>query len=142
MNKPSRKTGSTLTMIVIIILALLTLAVKRCNKAKESKVDRPVTSVEGDWRHHKLVFTKHARCRMECRDISQNEVEYILANGIINESKSKEENDEATGHCPTIALEGKTNDGQQVRIVFGACDKITKVITAIDLGVEHNCDCR
>ncbi|MBP6532184.1 MAG: DUF4258 domain-containing protein [Bacteroidia bacterium] len=137
-----KKTGSTLTMFVIIILALLTLAVKRCNKSRESHTDRTISVNEGDWRHHKLIFTKHARCRMECRDISEDEVEFILINGVINEQKSKEEDAEATGHCPTYALEGKTNDGQQVRIVFGACEKITKVITAIDLGVEHACDCR
>ena len=137
-----KKTGSTLTMFVIIILALLTLAVKRCNKSRESHTNRTISVNEGDWRHHKLIFTKHARCRMECRDISEEEVEYILVNGVINEQKNKEEDAEATGHCPTYALEGKTNDGQQIRIVFGACDKITKVITAIDLGVEHACDCR
>ena len=79
---------------------------------------------------------------MECREISENEVEYILANGLINEEKSKEASDEAKGHCPTFALEGNTNDGQHVRIIFGACDKITKVITAIDLGAEHECNCR
>lgn len=129
-------------MFVIIILALLALAVKRCNKSRESHTDRTISVNEGDWRHHKLIFTKHARCRMECRDISEEEVEYILVNGVINEQKSKEEDAEAAGRCPTYALEGKTNDGQQVRIVFGACDKITKVITAIDLGVEHACDCR
>jgi hypothetical protein len=78
---------------------------------------------------------------MDCRDISESEVEYVLANGVINEAKSKEENDEAEGHCPTYALEANTTDGQHVRIVFGACEKITKVITAIDLGVEHACSC-
>lgn len=137
-----RKTGSTLTMVVIIVLGLLTLAVKKCSHSRESRIERTISTNEGDWRHHKLIFTKHARCRMECREITEAEVEYILVNGVINEQKSKEEDAEAAGHCPTYALEGKTQDGQQVRIVFGACDKITKVITAIDLGEEHVCDCR
>jgi hypothetical protein len=79
---------------------------------------------------------------MECRDISEDEVNYILETGTINEAKSKEENEEADGHCPTYALEGNTKDGQHVRIVFGACEKITKVITTIDLGAEHVCNCR
>ena len=140
--KASRKTGGTISMIVIIILSLITLGVKKCSQHKDSSVNRTITTEAGDWRHHKLIFTKHARCRMDCREISENEVEYILANGIVNEAKSKEENEEATGSCPTFALEGKTEDGQNVRVVFGACDKITKVITAIDLGQDHACDCR
>jgi hypothetical protein len=66
----------------------------------------------------------------------------FLINGVINESKSREENEEAKGHCTTYALEGNTKDGQHVRIVYGACEKITKVITAIDLNKEHACNCR
>jgi Domain of unknown function (DUF4258) len=79
---------------------------------------------------------------MGCRDISEAEVEYILSSGTVNREKSKEENEESDGHCPSFALEGNTKDGQHVRIVFAACAKITKVVTAIDLGNEHQCECR
>lgn len=138
---PIRKAGNLASMITIILLALLALWIKKCQHSNE-KSTRTTTTEVGDWRHHKLIYTKHARCRMECRDITEAEVENILNSGVINEAKSKEEDAEADGHCPTFALEGNTADGQHVRIVFGACDKITKVITAIDLGVEHSCDCR
>ena len=133
---------SLLTFVVIIFLALLTLWVRKCSNSNDNFKERPISAQVGDWRHHKLIFTKHARCRMECRDISESEIADILVTGIINESKSKEADAEASGQCPTFALEGKTDDGQNVRIVFGACEKITKVITAIDLGAEHECDCR
>ena len=43
--------------------------------------------------------------------------------------------------CPSYAIEGTTEDGQFVRIVFAKCDSITRVVTAIDLGVKHDCDC-
>lgn len=143
MRQPSiSKAGNFTTMIVIILLGLVALGLKKCRESKDAYPDRSVTTSVGDWRHHKIIYTKHARCRMECRDISENEVEYVLANGVINEAKSTEEDQESEGHCPTFALEANTNDGQHVRIVFGACDKITKVITAIDLGVEHQCNCR
>jgi hypothetical protein len=92
------------------------------------------------WRQKHLIYTKHAICRMECRDISEEEVNYILTHGKINTAKSKE-NDTENGHCPSYALEGNTNDGQHVRIVFAACDEVTKVITAIDLEKEYRCDC-
>lgn len=137
-----RRKGGTASIIAILILGIITWGIKKCKESKQNYPERTVTSAEGDWRHHKLIYTKHARCRMECREISEEEVEYILANGSINEAKSKEESEEAEGHCPSYALEGNTKDGQHVRIVFGACDKITKVITTIDLGVEHQCNCR
>lgn len=134
--------GNTATLVIMLLLLAIVFGIKKCKELKQSYPERTTTSTEGDWRNHKLVYTKHARCRMACRDISETEIEYIVVNGIVNEEKSKEANDEATGHCPTYALEGNTKDGQHVRIVYGACDKITKVITAIDLGAAHECDCR
>ena len=136
-----RPKGNIVSLIVIVIL-IVALLLKRCKPSIQNYPARTETATQGDWRHHKIIYTKHARCRMECRDISEDEVVSILESGIINESKSKEENEEADGHCPTFALEGSTKDGQHVRIVFAACDKITKVVTAIDLGVEHECNCR
>src|SRR3712207_5598785 len=77
-----------------------------------------------------LVFTKHARCRMDCRSISEEEVKQILVEGQVNFSKS-----EPRGKPdPKYALEGTTKDGQQVRIVFAADEGKAVVVTAIDLG--------
>ena len=142
MQEKRRKPANVITYIIIIILGLVALGIKKCREHKTDYPERTVSTTSGEWRHHKLIYTSHARCRMECRDISEDEVNYILETGTINEAKSKEENEEADGHCPTYALEGNTKDGQHVRIVFGACEKITKVITTIDLGEEHVCNCR
>jgi hypothetical protein len=84
-----------------------------------------------------LVFTKHAKCRMECRSITEDEVKQILAKGDINYSKS-----EPGGKPdPKYALEGTTSDGQQLRIVFAADHGRVVVVTAIDLGKEWPCNC-
>mgnify|MGYP000515556125 CR=1 FL=1 len=85
-----------------------------------------------------LVYTKHATCRMECREIDKSEVEDILKTGIVNWNKS----DENDTPCPSYALEGVTKDGQTVRIVFADCNNATKVITTIDLKNEYDCYCR
>lgn len=87
---------------------------------------------------HALQYTKHATCRMECRNITNDEVIDILKNGDINYSKSEV----SAEPCKKYAVEGKTKDGQEVRIIFGLCADVTKVITVIDLGVEHTCDCK
>ncbi len=83
-------------------------------------------------------YTKHAQCRMECRFIDKEEILDILENGQINTKKS----DLQDLPCPSYALEGTTKDNQEVRIVFADCGNEVRVITAIDLGVDHECYCK
>jgi hypothetical protein len=87
---------------------------------------------------NKLELTKHGACRMKCRNITELEAKQLLAEGDVNYSKSKVHDKP----CPSYAIEGKTHDGQNVRIVYAKCDSITRVVTAIDLDVEtENCNC-
>lgn len=88
-------------------------------------------------RHAQLEYTLHARCRMECRHITEDEVREILAEGRINTDRSNPRD----LPCPTFALEGYSNEGQHLRIVFAPCDKVTRVVTCIDLDKEWNCSC-
>lgn len=86
----------------------------------------------------KLIYTKHARCRMDCRHIDEAEVEEILANGRINYRKSEP----AGRPDPKYALEGNTRDGQQVRIIFAPAKRGMVVITVIDLDTDWSCNCK
>lgn len=89
--------------------------------------------------YQKLEFTKHGACRMECRNITEAEIKDVLKTGKINYSKS-EVHDKP---CGTYAVEGNTKDGQHVRIVIADCDSISRVVTAIDLGMEKDsCACK
>jgi len=89
--------------------------------------------------YQKLELTKHGACRMECRNISEAEIKDLLKTGKINYSKS-EVRDKP---CGTYAVEGTTKDGQNVRIVIADCDTISRVVTAIDLGLEKDsCSCK
>ncbi len=86
----------------------------------------------------KIILTKHAQCRMECRHFTNEEVKEILQNGTINFDKSNDRE----GSCPTYAIEGETHDGQHARMVFAFCDYNTaKVITVIDLDTDWKCNC-
>lgn len=85
-----------------------------------------------------IIYTKHARCRMNCRHISESEVKHILYNGTINYNKS----DLQGKPDPKYALEGVTADNQQVRIIFAPSKKGMVVITCIDVKEEWSCDCR
>jgi len=105
---------------------------------KNNEVDsKDETTIMQQLQSNRLVYTKHARCRMDCRTISEAEVKDILKNGEINHRKSKPQD----VPCGSYAVEGFTKDKQEVRIVFAACDDVTKVITTIDLGNKYNCHC-
>lgn len=97
----------------------------------------PQTIILEKLQKNPLLYTKHASCRMDCRQISKTEVQKILTTGEINFKKSRVHDTP----CPAYALEGVTDDGQTVRIIFAACDSTTKVVTAIDLTRVYNCDC-
>jgi hypothetical protein len=84
-----------------------------------------------------LVYTKHARCRMDCRNISKEEVEEILVEGKINHAKS----DPRSRPDPKYAFEGITDDDQRVRIIFANSKRGIVVVTCIDLEKEWSCDC-
>lgn len=89
-------------------------------------------------REARLEFTKHARCRMECRHVTEQEVAEILQKGEVNLEKSNP-NDRP---CPTFALEGYSHEGQHLRIVFAPCDKNSaRVVTCIDLDQDWTCHC-
>jgi hypothetical protein len=137
-------------VIIVAALAALVFVVRQCkhepttrsqstvtNKAakkEESSVDRDRAF---DRRISYLEYSKHAKCRMECRRISQAEVEEIMQNGKINYNKSDLQN----ARCPRYAIEGITADNQKVRIVFAQCNEKTEVVTVIDLDTEWSCDC-
>jgi len=84
-----------------------------------------------------LIFSKHARCRMDCRNIDEREVREILINGTINEKKIQKDK-----RGMTYPVEGFTHDKQHVRIVFAPKDDGLVVVTVIDLGTEWSCDCK
>jgi hypothetical protein len=107
-------------------------------KEKRPPSDEPGRDVGFNRRAGKLIFTKHARCRMGCRHIDESEVQEILENGTINDRKSEP----AARPDPKYALEGKTHDGQQVRIIFAPSDRGMVVITVIDLGTDWSCNCK
>ena len=85
----------------------------------------------------KLIFSKHAKCRMDCRNIDEAEVREILKNGKINHKKIQSDK-----RGMTYQVEGYTSDKQYVRIVFAPKDDGLVVVTVIVLGKEWSCDCK
>ena len=147
MNPRIRKAAP---IILVFALAALVFIIRQCKnetatgsrttvtnkstKKEQGSVDRDKGF---DRRISYLEYSKHAKCRMECRRISQGEVEEIMQGGKINYNKSDLQN----ARCPRYAIEGITGDNQKTRIVFAQCNDKTTVVTVIDLDTERSCDC-
>lgn len=82
-----------------------------------------------------LKLTKHAKCRMDCRHITENELKEILHDGNINYNKS--ELNDTRG--PKYALEGYTIEHQHLRVIFAPEVNDMVVVTCIDLDTEWQC---
>ncbi|HQV87349.1 MAG TPA: DUF4258 domain-containing protein [Chitinophagaceae bacterium] len=138
-----------------LIIALLAITLFVINQYKSSKEpvpkpkvtdnDRPKDPASNptdrdkgfDRRTSYLKYSNHAKCRMQCRKITQAEVEEIMREGKINYNKSDLDN----ARCPRYAVEGVTSDDQRVRIVYAQCNESTTVVTVIDLETDFKCDC-
>ncbi len=136
--------------LLLVVLAVLVLFIKHC-KADEVTT-KPATTTKrsggtktpGNDRNNGfdrtlayIEYTAHARCRMKCRKISQNDIEDIMRKGKINYAKS----DVAEAPCPVYAVQGYTNDKEHLRVIFGQCDNKTKVITCYNLDEDFECHC-
>ncbi len=145
----SKKANRYAPVLALVLLVVAWVVVKQCNPngtdPKPSTRKERTTAKRADKQTGlnrqpaKINYSKHARCRMDCRHITQAEVKDILQNGTINYKKSE------LGNNPDCrrkyALEGNTNDGQRVRIIFAPCADEVTVVTVIDLGKEWACDC-
>ena len=131
--------------ILLAVMALAVLIIKKCKGDASPNPTYTRTREAGainrdrgfDRRVAYLRYSNHARCRMECRHISQQEVEETMRQGSINYRKS----DIRNTRCPRYALEEVTKDNQRVRIVFAQCNEYTEVVTVIDLDTEWGCSC-
>ncbi len=138
-----------LPYIAVIVLAVIALGIRKC----QSYVDRPsvsqtsrkansgvnVPSTRGLNRNPAHIkYSKHARCRMDCRHITESEIVEILKNGKINYRKSDLKGSECT---KKYAVEGVSSDKQRIRIIFAPCKDEVTVVTCIDLDKEWECDC-
>jgi hypothetical protein len=127
---------------MLIAAAMLFIWVKKNQRGKPERttipIEAPVTQGSDpfvrDTTH--LIYSKHAKCRMDCREIDESEVKEIIAGGEINYQKVDEN---AKGK--TYPLEGITHDKQRVRIVVAPHDRDLVIVTVIDLDTEWKCNC-
>jgi hypothetical protein len=120
---------------------LVTALVACNNPAIAPKPVQPGKTVEAAHdpfnRHGHLIFTRHARCRMDCRHITKQEILEVLDSGAIDYGKSEPD----AKLDPKYAVEAYTAEHQHLRIVVAPSGDELIVITCIELGVEWQCHC-
>jgi hypothetical protein len=110
---------------------------KNITTAKKEKTNSAKDDPASLDRRAPLKYTRHAKCRMECRHVTEEEVVDILTTGVVNTEKSNPLDEP----CPTYALEGYSDEGQHLRVVFAPCEDTTSVVTCIDLDKDWACSC-
>ena len=125
-------------LIILLIMALAVLFLNKWKGVKEqSDIKQSVRKRGFDRRISTLEYTQHARCRMDCRHISRNDINDIMRTGEINYAKT----DVNDTPCATYAVQGYSNDGQHLRVIFAQCATKTKVVTCYDLEKDFECNC-
>ncbi len=125
-----------LSAVFLLPLCILFVACEPNNNQQQSSRDK--YKATGKVWGHKLVYTKHAQCRMRCRYVEESEVEEIVSTNNINPAKSQPDSQP----CPKFAYEGMSHDHQSLRIIVAQCETDWKIVTCIDLGNEFACDCK
>jgi hypothetical protein len=132
-----------LPYIVLIGAAILLFYVKykqRGSRPNPTHIEVNINDADAALnRNASISYSRHARCRMSCRYIDEQEVREILQKGEINVKKIQQDN-----RGTTYPLEGVTSDNQRVRIVFAPKgDATVEVVTCIDLDRDWPCgDCK
>jgi hypothetical protein len=138
--------------LLIAVLFVVALGVRQCRNSQGGIDNSPVSNstpkpkkTTEDNRSNldvfrdpesEYFFTKHARCRMECRKITQKEVKEIVRKADVNYNKS--ELDAAQG--PKYAVEGYTSkDRQHIRVIVAPKQRHLSIVTVIDLDKDWEC---
>jgi len=121
-----------LIVSVLLIIIIIALWLWKQNNSLKSSANNDLFRNTAH-----LILTKHAKCRMDCRHITEDEIKEIIHDGKVNEAKSGpgSKGDE------TYALEGYSNEHQHLRIVVAPESDGLVVITCIDLDNEWQCNC-
>src|SRR5437762_12707759 len=87
-------------LVAAMLLRNISSASKYQNGASDNKVELNRTEP--------LILSRHAKCRMDCRHITEAERKEILKEGTINYNKSQPDNSRG----PVYAVEGITHANQ------------------------------
>jgi hypothetical protein len=111
-------------VLFTLFFVLLVLAVFVVRSYREPRGREPF-----DRSPDNLSYTGQVLARMTCDGISKDDVEEVMENGVINLGKGNRR----ARPCPSFALQGTTEDGEYIRVLFSQCAGETKVLECYSL---------
>ena len=129
--------GKRRNAIVLIIIVAALFIMKMLAFYKQDHIAVNPTNKDSFRNTTHLILTKHAKCRMDCRHITEDEIKEIIYDGKVNEAKSGP----GTKGDETYVLEGYSDESQHLRIIVAPENDGLVVITCIDLDNEWACNC-
>ncbi|MFY7965375.1 MAG: DUF4258 domain-containing protein [Chitinophagaceae bacterium] len=128
--------------ILLLVLCVVVFLFKTCNKSNHTKTNNNTKTAKEQRGLNRnpshINYSKHAKCRMDCRHIDELEIKDMLANGTINYKKSDLQKKDCQKR---YAVEGYSKDKQHLRIIVAPCADEVTIITCIDLDTEWECHC-
>lgn len=124
-----KKRSIYITLLAILVIILLKLFGPEQANVSGFESYRDVTDIR---------LTNHAKCRMDCRHITLQEIKEIIKDGKLNRSKSGR----GSQGDRTYALEGYSHEKQHIRVIVATEKSSLVVITCIDLDKEWSCHCK
>ena len=125
--------------LFLLVLTVIAFSLRNCNSSSTNSQNEKVKTPRGLNRNPaKINYSKHAICRMDCREITEQEVKQVLREGKINYSKSDLKQSDCTKR---YVVDGYSKDKQHIRIVVVPCSDEITVITCIDLDRDWVCNC-
>ena len=127
---------------VLFSLLVIALTLKRClGPAYKNSVYYPTEKQTGDssfkWATMVRDYSAHAKFRMSCRHITDDEVQDILNRGNININKSELNEVDCQRK---FAIDGYSKDNQHIRVVASPCGNKLTIVTCIDLDKKWPCE--
>jgi len=143
----NNRVGMLIGIVAVIVLAILAyqfiLTKKTVVSSQPNTTSKPVykttsiSEIKEKIKQSNFVYTDFALCRMECRNISKDEVNEILRRGKFASKKS----DLNAKPCPSYAFGWSTPAYELVIAVFVVCDDGTKLTTVYPMGSNDPPSC-
>ena len=126
--------------LFLLVLAVIAFSLRNCSCNSKNSSNTEIKISRGLNRNPSSInYSKHAKCRMDCRQITESEIKDILSNGSINYKKSDLQK---KGDClKRYAVEGYSKDQQHIRLIVAPCSDEVTIITCIDLDKDWECHC-
>lgn len=115
--------------LFLLLLLFLVFLIRRWNEPRRKEAF--------DREPPQLQFSDRAECLMNCRGISNEDIEEIMKKGVINFNRSNLRGNP----CPSFALQGRTDGGKSLVVFFSQCPDETTVIGCLTPKDATPCHC-